>query len=105
MPHMDTNTFRRFLLASSLFIAAPLPLFVAMGFGSGDWTTAGQGLAFSAGLCVLYWWPLGGFLAAYKGRRLRWVLGYLVSLPLYFVTLAALYPLFGGAFPPSVTDA
>src|SRR5215468_3678981 len=101
MPHMDTNTFRRFLLVSGLFIAAPLPLFAAMGFASGDWTTAGLGLAFSAELCVLYWWPLGGFLAAYKGQpRLRWVLGYLVSLPLYFVTLAALYPLFGGTFRP-----
>jgi catecholate siderophore receptor len=99
---MDTNTFRRFLLASTLFIATPLLLFAAMGFGSGDWTMAGQGLAFSAGLCVLYWWPLGGFLAAYKGRpRLRWVLGYLVSLPLYFATLAALYPLFGATFRPT----
>jgi imidazolonepropionase-like amidohydrolase len=101
MPHMDTNTFRRFLLASSLFIAAPLPLFVAMGFASGDWSMAGLGLAFTAGLCILYWWPLGGFLAAYKGRIfLRWLLGYLISLPFYFVTLAALYPLFGGTFRP-----
>src|SRR5215831_10681048 len=101
MPHMDTNTFRRFLLVSGLFIAAPVPLFAAMGFGSGDWTMAGLGLALTAGLCVLYWWPLGGFLDAYKGRTLlRWVLGYFVSLPLYFVTLSALYPLFGGTFRP-----
>jgi hypothetical protein len=66
---MDTQTFRRFILVSGLFIAAPLPLFAVMGFRSGDWTTSILGLALSAGLCLLYWWPIGAFLASYKRAR------------------------------------
>src|SRR5215831_4057873 len=101
MLRMDINTFRRFTLVSGLFIAAPLTLFALMGFKSGDWTTSLQGLAFSAGLCLLYWWPLGAFLAAYKGRGVKKLfLGYLFSLAVYFATLAVLYPLFGGTFRP-----
>src|SRR5215831_19573171 len=98
---MDINTFRRFVLVSGLFIAAPLALFAAMGFKSGDWTTSLLGPALSAGLCLLYWWPLGAFLAAFKGRGVKkFILGYLFSLVAYFVTLAVLYPLFGGRFRP-----
>jgi enamidase len=98
---MDTNTLRRFILVSGLFIATPLPLFAAMGFKAGDWTMSLVGLAFTACLCFLYWWPLGVFLAGFKGRKLsRFFWGYLLSLPLYFATLAALYPLFGGTFRP-----
>src|SRR5215467_8133719 len=101
MRRMDIHTFRQFVLVSGLFIAAPLALFVMMGFKSGDWTTSLLGLAFSAGLCLLYWWPLGAFLAAFKGRGVKkFFLGYLFSLVLYFVTLAVLYPLFGGTFRP-----
>jgi imidazolonepropionase-like amidohydrolase len=98
---MDTQTFRRFILVSGLFIAAPLPLFAVMGFKSGDWTTSLLGLALSAGLCLLYWWPLGAFLASYKGRQVKkFFLGYLFSLVAYFTTLTVLYPLFGGTFRP-----
>jgi imidazolonepropionase-like amidohydrolase len=72
-----------------------------MAFKSGDWTMGLLGLAFSAGLCFLYWWPLGVFLSWFKGRTMpKFLWGYLLSLPLYFVTLAALYPLFGGTFRP-----
>lgn len=98
---MDTNTLRRLTLVSSLFIASPLPLFASMGFKSGDWTTAVLGLVFSAGLFFLYWWPLGTFLAWFKGSTVsRSLWGYLLSLPLYYLTLTALYPLFGGKFRP-----
>ncbi|HEY2382794.1 MAG TPA: amidohydrolase family protein [Terriglobia bacterium] len=98
---MDTSTFRRFTLVSLLLIFSPLPLYAVMAFKSGDWTTGFLGLALSAGLCFLYWWPLGIFLAWFKGHTLpRLLFGYLLSLPLYFITLAALYPLFGGAFRP-----
>lgn len=101
MPRMDTNTLRRFSLVSGLFLAVPLPLFVLMAFTSRDWSIAGLGLVFTCGLCLLYWWPLGCYLASYKGRILAgWVIGYLLSLGLYFGTLAALYPLFGGTFRP-----
>jgi imidazolonepropionase-like amidohydrolase len=101
MPHMDTHSLRRFIAVSSLFIASPLPLFTAIGFKTGDWTTGVLGLALSAVLCFLYWWPLGAFLAWCKGRPVRKLLwGYLLSLPLYFVTLAVLYPFFGGTFRP-----
>src|SRR5215470_13097200 len=98
---MDTQTFRRFILVSGLFVAAPLPLFAVMGFKSGDWATSIFGLALPAGLSLLYWWPLGAFLASYKGRRVKtFFLGYLFSLVAYFTTLTVLYSLSGGTFRP-----
>ena len=60
------NSLQQLAYFATVFIAAPLALFVMMGFKSGDWTTSLIGLAFSAGLCLLYWWPLGAFLAAFK---------------------------------------
>ena len=98
---MDTNTFRRFVLVSTLFISAPLPLAAAIGLKGADWATPLRGLAFSAGLCFLYWWPLGAFLGWYNGRMVRRFLwSFALSLPLYFLTLWLLYPLFGGRFRP-----
>ena len=86
---MDTNTFRRFVLVSSLFIAAPLPLAAAIGLKGGDWTTPLRGLAFSAGLCFLYWWPLGAFLSWYHGRMVRrFFWGYALSLPSFYAVVA-----------------
>jgi enamidase len=98
---MNSTTLRRFVWASTLFLMAPLPLFVAMGFKSGDWSTSVLGFAFTAVLCLFYWWPLGFFLDRYQGRMWRkLVLGYFLSLPLYFITLELLYPAVGATFRP-----
>lgn len=61
-------------------------------------------LAGGLGLGVLYWWPIGAFLSWRKRRTwIRLLSGYLLSLPLYFLTLWVLYPMWGGAtFHPFV---
>src|SRR4051812_9641327 len=98
---MNTNTFGRFVLVSSLFLASPLMLYALLGFVSADWTMPLLGAGMAGGLGFLYWWPLGAFLAAYRGRTLQKVVyGYLLSLPLYFTTLTVLYRLFGATFRP-----
>src|SRR5262249_55085455 len=95
------TTLRRFVGISTLFLVAPLPLSVVMGFKSGDWSTSALGFVFTTVLCLFYWWPLGFFLDRYRGLMWRKLgLGYFLSLPLYFITLALLYPVFGATFRP-----
>lgn len=92
------STFRGFLTTSALFIAAPLPLAAALAFKTGGWPGVLLAIAGGLGLALLYWWPLGAFLSWRKGRIwIRLLGGYVLSLPLYFITLAALYPAWGGA--------
>jgi len=53
-------------------------------------------------LAFLYWWPIGIFLFLWKrGWASRLLIGYLISLPLYFVCLLLIYPVFNGHFHPS----
>jgi enamidase len=64
----------------------------------GGWRAALGAPAGEAVLALFYWFPVGAVLAFYKARFWKVVLlGYLVSLPLYFLTLTAVYPIWGGA--------
>ncbi|HEX4133108.1 MAG TPA: amidohydrolase family protein [Bryobacteraceae bacterium] len=98
------DTFRRFLITSALLLAAPIPFAACLMFRMGGWRTALLSLTGELVLGLVYWWPIGAFLSWYKGRAwTKLVGGYLFSLPLYFVTLAAMYPIWGGAsFRPFV---
>ncbi|HEY1760770.1 MAG TPA: amidohydrolase family protein [Bryobacteraceae bacterium] len=92
------KTFRAFLITSAVFIAAPLPLAAGLTFKLGGWLDALLAIAGGLGLGLLYWWPLGAYLS--RPTRRTWtklVGGYLLSIPLYFLTLAVLYPAWGGA--------
>lgn len=101
MRRMDTLLLRRFILTATLFLTAWIPMTALMGYKTGDWRDVAMSIGLPVGLCLLYWWPLGTFLSWYRGRAWRRVLlGYVLSLPLYFVTLAAIYPIFGSVFRP-----
>jgi signal transduction histidine kinase len=92
------KTFRAFLITSAVFIAAPLPLAAGLTFKLGGWLDALLAIAGGLGLGLLYWWPLGAYLSRPTGRTwTKLVGGYLLSIPLYFLTLAVLYPAWGGA--------
>src|SRR5271154_2873367 len=98
------KTIRDFFTSSALIIAAPLPLASVLTFKTGGWPAVLLVLAGGLALGLLYWWPLGAFLALPTERRwIKILCGYLLSLPLYFLTLAVLYPLWGGStFHPLV---
>ena len=98
------NGFRGFLTTSSLFIAAPLPLAACLALKTGGWPDVLAVLAGGLVLGLLYWWPLGAFLSWSKRRTgMKLLSGYLLSVPLFFLTLAALYPAWGHAvFHPLV---
>src|SRR5262249_28363089 len=98
---MYTTTLRRFVLVSILIMFAPVPLFAVIALKSGDWLEALAALAFPLALCLSYWWPLGASLAWYRGSTwMKLLYGYLLSLPLYFLPLALLYPAVGATFRP-----
>lgn len=81
-----------------------MPLVACLALKGDGWIAVLPVLAGGLALGVLYWWPLGAFLSWRKGRTwVRLLGGYLFSLPLYFATLAVLYPWWGGAtFHPFV---
>jgi hypothetical protein len=90
-----------FLIASILLVAAPLSILFWMTFQTSGWSEGLAVLPRWLGLCLLYWWPVGAFLA-WKGGKIwvRLLLGYLISIPFYFLCLAVVYPAFGAAFHP-----
>lgn len=94
--------FKRFFVTSLLLISIPLPLLSIVGFKTGGILDVLPNLAFVGALSLLYWWPLGWFFSRQmNGRRWARILaGYLLSIPLYYATLAVLYPVFGGKFRP-----
>lgn len=52
-------------------------------------------------LAVAYWWPLGWWLSRNSPRCwIRLLVGFLVSIPLYFAGLAAAYGAMGYHFAP-----
>src|SRR6185312_2775815 len=92
------DRYRRFLTLACLLFAAPLPLNICLLYQMGGWRSAFQGPAGEIVLALFYWFPIGAFLAFYQGRTWKRLLfGYLLSLPLYFLTLKAIYPIWGGA--------
>ncbi len=91
----------KFIAVSVLFVAAPLPLIACAAFAGGGWRDAFDAIARWLAFAPLYWWPVGAFLAFARGPAVaRYAVGYALSIPLYFASLAIVYPAFGGAFHP-----
>ncbi len=92
---------RTYLTGSFLVLAAPLPVMAWMMFASGGVTDAAGACLRWMGLWLLYWVPLGVFWSRWKrGNWSRFFLGFVISLPLYFIALDMVYPAFGGTFQP-----
>lgn len=92
---------RLYLTASFLILAAPVPTLAWMMFESGGFPDAVNSSLRWMGLWLLYWVPLGAFWSRWKrGKWTRFFLGYVISLPLFFIALDVVYPGFGGTFHP-----
>jgi imidazolonepropionase-like amidohydrolase len=92
------DRYSRFLTVVSLLFAAPLPLTICLLYQLGGWRSALQSPAGEIVLALFYWFPIGALLSFYQGRTWKRLLfGYLLSLPLYFLTLKLIYPIWGGA--------
>ena len=92
-----------FLTASTLLVAAPLWILFWMTFQTIGWSASLAVIPRWLGLCLFFWWPIGAFLSWKRGNIwLRLLLGYLISVPLYFAALYVVYPAFGAAFRPMV---
>ena len=92
----------RFYLLALLLVWVPLPFLLAMEyFAGGIHASISIFVAWSI-LAVLYWWPVGAVMDVWKrGWVSRLAVGYVVSLPLYFLVLYLVYPAFNGHFHPS----
>src|SRR5262249_11180424 len=98
--------FCRFLTTTTLLFAAPLPLFVCLTLKLGGLRAALEAPAGELLLALLYWLPIGVWLSFSKARFwTKLLLGYLLSLPLYFTALTILYPLWGGTMFHPFTHA
>ncbi|HEY4087718.1 MAG TPA: amidohydrolase family protein [Bryobacteraceae bacterium] len=92
------DRYRKFLTLTSLLFAAPLPLTICLLYQMGGWRSALESPAGEIVLALCYWFPIGALLSFYQGRTWKRLLfGYLLSLPLYFLTLKLIYPIWGGA--------
>jgi enamidase len=92
---------RRFWVFSFLLVNIPSAAMLWLQYYSGGFR--GLILAFLGWtlLVLLYWWPLGALLFWWKrGWVSRLFVGYLVSIPLYFLCMLLIYPLFGVRFHP-----
>jgi imidazolonepropionase-like amidohydrolase len=91
----------RFYLLSLLLVSVPLPFLLALQFFSGGIRNCVVMFFAWLALAVAYWWPVGTVLFLWKrGWLARLLVGYLVSLPLYFFCLLMIYPAFGAHFHP-----
>lgn len=95
---------QRFLAVSAMLLAVPMPLAAMVAMPGGGWRAVLLVLSGSLAALLLYWWPLGALLASWQGRTwLKLIAGYVLSIPLCFLTLAALYPAWGNStFHPFV---
>ncbi|MGC1647649.1 MAG: amidohydrolase family protein [Candidatus Sulfotelmatobacter sp.] len=92
----------RFFLLSLLLVCVPLPFLLALQYLGGGIRSCAAMLVSWLSLVVVYWWPVGTLLFLWKrGWVSRLFIGYLISLPLYFLSLYLVYPAFGGHFHPS----
>jgi imidazolonepropionase-like amidohydrolase len=92
----------RFYFASALLLVSiPLPIMVALMYAGGGWRDAGATFFSWMMLPFFYWLPVGLVLFRWRGGGVaRFVVGFLASLPLYFLSLYLVYPAFGGHFHP-----
>jgi len=99
MPEMPIA--RRFLLPAVLLVGIPFPSYLLIEYKSGELLDVVLTLAAWAVLAGVYWLPVGAVLFRWRGHWLgRLAVGYLVSVPLYFLALALVYPAFGYRFHP-----
>jgi len=92
----------RLFQLSVLLVAIPLPFILGVAYLSGDLRDCFPVLVGWLALALVYWWPIGALLFHWKrGWFSRFVVAYLVSLPLYFLCLLLVYPVFGARFHPS----
>jgi len=92
----------RFYLLALLLVCVPLPFLLAIQYLAGGIRGCVPMFFGWLGLVVLYWWPIGTVLFAWRrGWVSRLIFGYLISLPLYFLVLYLIYPAFRGHFHPS----
>jgi hypothetical protein len=91
----------RFYLLSLLLVSVPLPFLLALQFFSAGIRNCVVMFFAWLALAVAYWRPVGTVLFLWKrGWLARLLVGYLVSLPLYFFCLLMIYPAFGAHFHP-----
>jgi imidazolonepropionase-like amidohydrolase len=94
----------RFRLLSLLLVGIPLPFAIALQYLGGGLDDAAILLVGWIALAVVYWWPVGTLLFRWKrGWPSRLIAGYLLSVPLYVLGLAVVYPAFGVRFRPRDT--
>lgn len=99
---LGRNHLKRYGLLSLLLVCAPLPFLLALQYLGGGLSNCVLLLLGWTALAVLYWWPIGTFLFLWKrGWVSRLLIGYLISLPLYFLCLLLIYPMFDAHFHPS----
>lgn len=92
----------RYLLLSFLLVSIPLPFLLAMQYLAGGYSNCVPMLFGWSALALLYWWPIGIFFFLWKhGWVSRLLIGYLISLPAYFLCLLLIYPVFDARFHPS----
>lgn len=91
-----------YCLVSLLLASAPLPFLLALQYLGGGLSNCVPMLFGWTALAVVYWWPIGIFFFVWKrGWVSRLLNGYLISLPLYFLCLLLIYPVFDAHFHPS----
>lgn len=94
-------SFRLWCLIALLLPNYLLPFYLALGAEEGGWLTALTALRW-ASFSVFYWIPAGWLVFGRQGSWIkRWLQGFLVSVPLYFLCLWIVYPLAGANFHPS----
>lgn len=90
-----------YCLLSLMLVFTPLPFLLAMQYLGGGLGKCVPMLIGWTVLAVLYWWPVGIFLLLWKrGWISRMLTGYLISVPLYFLCLLLIYPVFDAHFHP-----
>lgn len=111
---MDTNnraglwsgqkfSLRRWCWVALLLPNAYLPFYLALGAEEGGWLTALTALRWVS-FSVLYWIPTAYIVFCTAGSRAqRWLSGFALSVPLYFLCLWLVYPLAGTTFHPATT--
>lgn len=91
----------RFFLLSILLVFIPLPFLLALQYFGGSLRDCVPVFFAWLALALVYWWPIGALLFHWnRGWFSRFVVAYLVSLPLYFLCLLVNYPAFGARFHP-----
>ena len=92
----------RYYFLSLLLVCIPLPFLLGLQYLGGEIRSCVPMFFSWLALGVVYWWPVGTLLFLWKrGWVSRLLIGYLISLPLYFLYLFLIYPALNGHFHPS----